>query len=110
MIEELRRKVLAILARLATDARCIEGGIREDDEPELIDKAEKEISEAYKSAGYLLPKEVDVGRRQILESLESINNNVRDLREFEKQVQELILNLKGDDDKVCGEIIQEIPG
>ena len=96
MIEELRRKVLAILAKLTTDARCIEAGIRKDDEPELIGEAEKQISEAYKSAGYLLPKEVDVGRRQILESLESINNNVRDLREFEKQVQEFILHLKGE--------------
>jgi len=53
MIEELRRKVLAILAKLTTDARCIEGGIRKDDEPELIGEAEKQISEAYKSAGYV---------------------------------------------------------
>jgi len=53
MIEELRRKVLAILAKLTTDARCIEAGIRKDDEPELIGEAEKQISEAYKSAGYV---------------------------------------------------------
>ena len=53
MIEELRRKVLAILAKLTTDARCIEAGIRKDDEPELIGEAEKQISVAYKSAGYV---------------------------------------------------------
>lgn len=39
----LKKQLSAILAKLSTDARCIEAGIQEDNEPELVGQSFDQI-------------------------------------------------------------------
>ena len=51
--EELKKQLYMTLATLSTHARCIEAGIQEDNEAELIEAAAKTIKDLYKQAGYV---------------------------------------------------------